>query len=50
MYDAILSDRLASNLKNKAIAYCKKVSDVYDGLRLRLAENFKNKAIALVEA
>ncbi|AUB38127.1 hypothetical protein COO91_04090 [Nostoc flagelliforme CCNUN1] len=34
------SDRLAENLKNKAITYCGRVSN-------RLAENLKNNAIAL---
>ncbi|WP_190240940.1 hypothetical protein [Nostoc sp. 'Peltigera membranacea cyanobiont' 210A] len=38
-------DRLTENLKNNAIACCERVSDVYDGLRLRLAENLKNNAI-----
>ncbi|MBN3950491.1 MAG: hypothetical protein HWQ38_30100 [Nostoc sp. NMS7] len=40
-----MSDRLVENLKNKAIACCERVCDVYDGLRLRLTGNLKNKAI-----
>ncbi|MBC6436301.1 hypothetical protein FM036_46295 [Nostoc sp. HG1] len=46
MYDGIVGDRLAENLKNNAIACCRRVSDVYDGLRLRLAETLNNKPIA----
>ncbi|MEH1809670.1 hypothetical protein [Nostoc sp.] len=40
MYDGIVSDRLAENLKNNAIACCGRMCD-------RLTENLKNKAIAL---
>jgi hypothetical protein len=62
LYDGIVSDRLAENLKNNAIACCRRVSAIalqktskimrslfWKSECDRLTENLKNNAIAVLE-